>query len=138
MAFEIANKTISTSSKRTAVGISIPFSNQKAIFNQTYSTKEQIKSNILNYLLTNKGERVLNPSFGSNLLKQIFEQITPDLLSGLEIHLREDISNNFPLVRINTLDVIPNHDSNTITISLTYTVLNSEIENIEVNINTTQ
>ena len=47
--------------KNKGIGIAIPF-NPYNIFTITYSTKEQIKSNLLNFFLTNQGERYFNPN----------------------------------------------------------------------------
>jgi len=58
------NTLISVSSKPDVENISPTYSTGNSIFNSTYTTTEQIKSNIINYVLTNKGERVLNPNFG--------------------------------------------------------------------------
>ena len=46
--------------KNKAVGISLPF-NAGGVFRSTYATKDQIKSNLINLLLTYKGERIENP-----------------------------------------------------------------------------
>ena len=54
-----------------AVGIGLPF-NGNAVFNSTYLTKDAIKSNLLNYFLTNQYERYLNNNFGANLKAFIF------------------------------------------------------------------
>ncbi len=43
-----------------AIGVSLPFNGPAGPFNKTYSTADQIKSNLVNLLLTNKGERVFN------------------------------------------------------------------------------
>ena len=59
----------------TAVGVAIPF-NAPAVFFQTYTTKDAIRNNILNFLLTNKNERYLNNNFGANIRALIFEQIS--------------------------------------------------------------
>ena len=55
------------------VGVSLPL-NGPAVFNSTYSTKDQIKTNLLNLILTEKGERINEPYFGLGLKKLIFEQ----------------------------------------------------------------
>ena len=51
---------------RKAVGLDLPFSGQ-AVFNSTFQTKDALKINLINYFLTNKGERMLNPTFGSSI-----------------------------------------------------------------------
>ena len=47
------------------IGVSLPF-NGRSVFNFTTNTKDQTKSNIINLLLTNRGERIFNPEFGLN------------------------------------------------------------------------
>ena len=43
--------------ERTAVGITFPFNNN-GVFFQSYTTKEQVKSNLINLLLTDRGEKM--------------------------------------------------------------------------------
>lgn len=46
-----------------AVGIDVPF-NGPVAFKSNFVTKDAIKSNLINFFLTNPGERPLNPTFG--------------------------------------------------------------------------
>lgn len=133
MAYRIPNRTQEDISARTAIGISIPFSK---LFNQTYTTREAVRSNLLNYLLTDKGERPLNPLFGSDIKKTLFDPIVKDTLDGLEIQVREGIEAFFPLVNIKELLITPNINSNQINISLTYSVFNNELDEINIDFNT--
>ena len=49
--------------KDTAVGISLPLqSGRGGYFNQTYTTIEQVTSNVINLLLTLPGERYMQPN----------------------------------------------------------------------------
>lgn len=131
MAIRISNQHPLDLNQRVAVGVSIPF-NAPGVFNSTYTTSDQIKSNIINYILTNTGERVFNSTFGSNLRAQLFEQITIDNLSFLERKLLNDIENNFPTVRINQLTLSPVYEENAIQLNINYTVLNNIVENITI------
>jgi phage baseplate assembly protein W len=70
-----------------AVGVDSPF-NGNAVFKSNYLTKDAIKNNLINFFLTNPGERYLNPTFGGGLRAFIFEQITSDNLD----FLRENIN----------------------------------------------
>lgn len=87
-----------------SIGIDIPIRRgNQGFFKQTYTTNEAIKANIRNLLLTNNGERPLNPSFGNNLSRLTFEtdaEITKE-------KIRESISNTInrfiPSVRINQI-----------------------------------
>ena len=56
-----------------AIGVVFPF-DAEAVFYSSYTTKEQIKSNLINVLLTEPGERVMEPDFGVGLKLLLFEQ----------------------------------------------------------------
>ena len=43
-----------------AVGVDLPF-NGNAVFKSNYQTKDAIKNNLINFFLTNPGDRFLNP-----------------------------------------------------------------------------
>ena len=133
MAYRIPNRTQEDVSARTAIGISLPFSK---LFNQTYTTREAVRSNLINYLLTDKGERPLNPLFGSDIKKTLFDPIVKDTLDGLELQIREGIESFFPLVDLKQLSVTPNLNSNQVNISLTYSVFNNELDEINIDFNT--
>lgn len=133
MAYRIPSKTQEDISARTALGISIPFS---TLFNQTYTTREATRNNLLNYILTNKGERPLNPLFGSDIRKKLFDPITQTIFAGLEIQIKEEIETFFPLVKIEKLSITAKENQHLINLNLTYSVLNSEIDEVDINFNT--
>jgi phage baseplate assembly protein W len=131
MAIRIPNQHPLDINQRVAVGVSIPF-NSPSVFTSTYTTVDQIKSNIINYILTNTGERVLNPTFGANIRAQLFGQITSDNLSALEIKLTNDIKKYFPSVRINSLTLSPEYEENSINLVIVYSILNNATETIQI------
>ena len=55
---------------RVAIGVDLPFSGPVA-FIPNYQTKDAIKNNLINFLLTNPGERYENPLFGAGLRRYI-------------------------------------------------------------------
>ena len=77
MAFEAQQIFPIDFNKSAAVGINLPFS-APGVFKSNYTTKEAIKSSLINYFLTNPGERYMNPTFGGGLRDFIFEQISDD------------------------------------------------------------
>lgn len=109
-----------------AIGVSVPF-NGSAVFNSTYTTKDQIKSNLLNFFLTNQNERVFNPFFGANLRKSIFEQLTSNLTDGLNTLIINALEIYFPSIIVKDLKFIPYPDSNTLEIYLSYSVSETNI-----------
>ena len=58
--------------KNVAIGVVFPF-NADGVFNQSFTQKEQVKSNLINVLLTEPGERVNLPDFGVGLKRLLFE-----------------------------------------------------------------
>ena len=106
---------------RKAVGVSLPFSS-KAVFNSTYTTQEALKSNLINFLLTNKGERFLNPNFGADLRALLFEQMTLEVKDTVASVIRSGIRDWFSNVNIEALNVTESPNSNTITIYMKYSV----------------
>ena len=79
----------------TAVGVSLPF-NAPNVFYSTYTTKDAIRNNLINFFLTNQSERYLNPLFGGDLRNFIFEQITNNNLEGLKEDIQTQIGLYFP------------------------------------------
>jgi hypothetical protein len=59
----------------TAIGVALPF-NAPGVFNSVYSTRDQVKYNLINLIMTSQGERIENPNFGTILKQQLFNQIS--------------------------------------------------------------
>ena len=58
--------------KNIKIGVAFPL-DEVNLFTGTQTVKEQIKSNLINLLLTVKGERVNQPKFGVGLRNLLFE-----------------------------------------------------------------
>ena len=135
MAFIISNKFPVDTLPDVAVGVSIPFSG-KAVFNQTYITRDQVKSNLINFFLTNKGERYMNPGFGGDLRKILFEAISSQTLNELEMEIKDQLASLFPTITVDTLTVTSHPDQQIVQISFSYRVLNQPLDKIQINFNT--
>jgi phage baseplate assembly protein W len=120
--------------KNITIGISLPF-NAPSAFRSTYDFKEQLKYNVINLLLTNKGERILNPNFGTDIRKQLFNQIEEDTYNALIDDIRSTIELFIPQITIEKLEAVPSYDQNTITINLTYRInISNEKDTITINL----
>ncbi len=107
--------------KDTNVGIRFPLDySPNGFFYSTKTVLEQSKSNIINLLLTSKGERVMQPNFGSRLRELLFEQITPSTTSDIDSEIRETISSQLPHIILNDVIVVPKADDNMINIQIEY------------------
>ena len=99
----------------TFIGIDLPFrksDGSAGYFASTSTTIKAVKNNIKLLLLTQKGERLMQPNLGLNLRKYLFEQFTPDT----EVAIQNDIFDTFsfwmPFVKLEDIKVsIGNSDS---------------------------
>lgn len=108
-----------------AVGVSLPF-NGNAVFKPTYTTKEAIKTNLINFLLTGQGERVFNPGFRAGLRKFVFQQISTQGVSEIENYILSVIEKYFPNIQ-GVIQIQSTPDRNTILITITYSIVNTGI-----------
>jgi len=122
MAQILANKVPIDSNPRKAVGFGFPL-NGNAVFTPTYTTREQTKANLVNFLLTNTGERVFNPNYGANLRAQIFELLESNNLDELETRIIDVISSRFPNIEVEQIVFDPQFDTNTLFFTLKYQVI---------------
>ena len=110
-----------------AVGFGFPL-NGDAVFVPTYNTRDQIKANMVNYLLTNKGERIFKPRFGADLRNLLFENITGITTDDLKSTMQDQISQFFPNVEVKKIQFNNEPDNNTVNFNLTYQIVNFGIE----------
>ena len=108
--------------KNIVIGVSLPF-NAKGVFNKTYSTKEQIKSNLINLLLTDKGERIMNPEFGADLRRSLFDNITQSNIDLLQTKIIDAINIFIPEIELTNVAIEPNIDYNTLTVTIDYRLI---------------
>lgn len=106
-----------------AIGVSLPFNGPAGPFNSTYSTQIQTKSNLVNLLLTNKGERIMNPEFGADLGTVLFEGITESTKETIKNLINTNVEIFMPEVQITDIivsDDINYGNNNTISITINY------------------
>jgi uncharacterized protein len=102
MAIELGSKLVKDTQTYNdyAIGISLPLQIGGTGFTQTYNTTEQLKSNIRNLLLTQKGERILQPEFGSGLHEILFDFNNDDIEGKIEDAITEAFEQWLPYVTI--------------------------------------
>ena len=124
MAYVIGNISPLDLKPSTAIGVEIPFSAPN-VFTSVFTTQEQLKYNIINFLLTGRRERVFRPTFGAGLREQLFEQITDDTIATIEANIRIGVEANFPNVLTTSVQVKPLYDQNTINVLFSYSIVNT-------------
>jgi phage baseplate assembly protein W len=105
--------------KNTSIGISLPF-NASGVFNKTFSTKDQIKSNLINLLLTYKGERIENPEFGADLPRLLFEPISDDTFTKIQNQIIDSVTTYMPEISLLNIEINPDIDRNALYVKIDY------------------
>ena len=92
------------------IGVTIPFNNPNGIFFQSYTNRVQVFSNLKNLLLTAKGERYVQPEFGTNIRTVLFENISSeeDFEASIKNEIQSAISYWMPYLIIRDLLVNTN------------------------------
>lgn len=108
--------------KERAIGISLPFNKSAlsrpvninyssgsmsglGVFESTYTTEDQAITNLINLILTRKGERYMQPLFGTDVPDFVFEQNTRTNRFQLANSLRTDIAFWLPYIVLGDLRV---------------------------------
>ena len=87
------------------INIDFPFSDSPKgyYFKLNDNDRDAIKSDLLHLLLTNKGERLYMPDFGSDLRKYIFETNDSITQDQIKDNLNETIKRYIPNLLINEI-----------------------------------
>ena len=91
------------------IGLGLPMQHDDVdgFFPGTSTTLSQTGSNIRNLLLTNRGERLGQPTFGADLLLTLFEPMSDQVISTVEENISTAMASWLPHVTVNKLNVEP-------------------------------
>ncbi len=107
--------------------IAISFTRNK-ITNDILVKKEDaaVKQAVVNILMTNKGERLFDPEYGSDVPTYLFDQLDFGTAANIEIAIRECLQNYEPRIRIQEIEVLPDFDQNGFEVHLAFAVMGRE------------
>jgi|TARA_R110002126_G_scaffold66_2_gene571 phage baseplate assembly protein W len=110
--------------KQSYINIDFPFkdSDKGFYFKLNSTNTDAIRSDLLHLLLTNKGERLYLPDFGSDLKKYIFEPNDSITHEQIKDNLNENIKRYMPNLIINDISFKNDDIEELIIVELTYTV----------------
>jgi phage baseplate assembly protein W len=117
------------------IGISVLYSNNTSVFKSTVTTKDQIKSNLINYVLTNKGERLYDPNFGGDVRRAIFEANDDLTFDAIASRLETEILQYVPNIILQSIIIKRAPDENLVNIIINYQ-LNQQNQQVVVNVET--
>ena len=127
MAFGAVNIQPNDLRPQVGIGINLPLAEGTG-FTSNYTTAEATKYNLINFFLTNPGERIGNPEFGGGLRNFIFSQINQQSTEFLQQDIQSKISNEFPNVDVQELNVTASPDNNEVSVAIFYSIFNTNIE----------
>lgn len=127
MAFEVRKIDPLDLQPRKAVGVNMPF-RAKEVFTSNYSTREAIKNNLINFFLTGKGERYLNPLFGTGIRNMLFENITQEKLDEIRTLVDNALEVYFPKVEPKDIQVGSDADKNLVSFYMAYQIKDTGID----------
>ena len=135
MAYVNGNRRISPLdiNKNVTIGVAFPLDNVN-MFKGTQTLKEQVKSNLINLLLTEPGERVNEPNFGVGLKNLLFE---PNLdVEILKEKINTQIEFYIPTISLSGVDVNSVEDEYKLFIVISYSFnLDGSSDAIQLNFN---
>ena len=108
MAYELNQKIVIDTEEfnNFAVGITLPIQRgNDGYFAQSFRTFDQVRSNLKNLLLTKKGERILQPEFGSGLHDLLFQPATEKFEEDLETTINEAVAKWLPYIIVEDINV---------------------------------
>ena len=81
-----------------------------------------IKQAIVNLLLTNKGERLMNPNYGSDIRRYLFEPLDYGTANQITGNIKSTIDTFEPRLSVLNLRALPNMDDNGFDVEMTYEI----------------
>ena len=91
-----------------------------------------IKQAIVNLLLTNKGERLMNPTYGSDIRSYLFEPMDYGTANQIKNNIRDTIETFEPRISILRISATPNFDDNGFDITMTYRIVGTDTPPVTV------
>jgi len=108
MAYELNKKIVIDTEEfnNFAVGITLPIQRgNDGYFRQSFRTFDQVRSNLKNLLLTKRGERILQPDFGSGLHDLLFNPATEKFEEDLENTINDAVAQWLPYIIVEDINI---------------------------------
>lgn len=119
--------------KNKAIGVAFPY-DSPGVFRQSFSERDAVKSNLINLILTEPGERVYEPTFGLGLKNKLFENNIN--VEELKLQIGDKINQFIPQVSLMGVDAQLDQNLHTLLITISYKIMNTgESDAIEINFN---
>lgn len=137
----VLRKTLLIDGSDKSIGVIFPLQKGNAgYFNVSYKTIDQVHANLKNLLLTQKGEREMEPEFGCDIHRAVFQPINSNIEDFIQEKIEEAVLRWLPYVIINAVEFDikeTNTDRNIVDMEITYSVdwNNEELKKLSITLN---
>ena len=125
------NRFIEDQDTRVSVGIKLPFGRQpgssKGYFATTDTTLDAVKQDVRLLLMTQRGERLFQPTLGMNIRRFLFEQVTENTVVEIENDIVDTFERWLPFVNLSEIN-IDLESKNQIRINVQFNIENAPTE----------
>jgi phage baseplate assembly protein W len=92
-------------------------------FGMITSIRDMIKQNLKMLILTNPGERVMEPEFGVGITQYLFQNFSDNVYAEIDNKIRQQVSDYMPMITIEEVNFYRlEPDSNKISLRLAYSM----------------
>lgn len=121
-------ETLTSSTKKTEYYSDIPNSFAQTPFGNELSkitNERSITQSIKNLIYTNLGERLFQPTVGSDIMSMLFEPNFTDYINEIEMYIMRTIENYEPRAEVIQVLFPEVFDENSVEITIIYRVINN-------------
>lgn len=84
-----------------------------------------VKESIRNLILTDRGERLMQPNIGCDIRGSLFENITQSTMVILEQNIKSTIKTYEPRCNLRSVEVLANTETNELKVKIVFSVINT-------------
>jgi phage baseplate assembly protein W len=91
-----------------------------------------IKQSIVNLVLTNKGERLFNPDYGSDIRSFLFEPLDYAVAGIIKNNMQLSLTKYEPRIKVTSITCKPNFEDNGIDVEMTYEIRGTDVPPVQI------
>jgi phage baseplate assembly protein W len=91
-----------------------------------------IKQAIVNLVLTNKGERLFNPDYGSDIRSFLFEPLDYAVAGIIKNNMQLSLTKYEPRIKVTSITCKPNFEDNGIDVEMTYEIRGTDVPPVQI------
>ena len=99
---------IQDNDEKQFIGLSLPFVKSDGIegwFKSTETTLDAVKQNLKLLMMTEKGERLMQPNVGLNLRSYLFQQIDKNTIDSVKADLTASFERLLPFIMVKNIQI---------------------------------